>query len=48
MKSGEFLFSSESHIGYIAPSTGLAAEPFTKIICNDEVKSQSSLLLSSD
>src|SRR5712691_6610687 len=45
MKSSEFLFPRECDIGYITPRVRLAAEPFTKIIRNDEVKARPSLHL---
>src|SRR5258708_7181545 len=45
MKSREFLFARECDIGYITPGAGLAADSFTKIIGNDEVKSGSSFHL---
>src|SRR2546428_297064 len=42
MKSREFLFARECDIGYITPRARLAADSFTKVIRNDEVKSRSS------
>jgi hypothetical protein len=46
MKLGEFLFARERDIGYITSRAGLAADSLAKIIRNDKVKSQSSLLFS--
>src|SRR5258708_39362631 len=40
VKSREFLLARECHVGYVAPSLGLAADSLTKIIRNDEVKSR--------
>src|SRR5260370_39186773 len=45
MKLSEFLFACECDIGYIASRARLAADSFTKIIRNDEVKSRSSFHL---
>src|SRR5713226_4162957 len=40
MKSGEFLFARESHVGYVAPRAGFPAQAFAKIIRNHKMESR--------
>jgi len=42
MKSREFLFTGEGHVGHVAPRPGFAAHAFAEIVRDDKMKSRSS------